>query len=90
MTGFFRAGTHINKSALLAFWIAGSQPGNDRQRRLLAREEGDEVGVVALGATLEDRGTAGGSTTGVHISTIRVSITLALFITTSTPITTTA
>ena len=63
--------------------------GNDRQRRLLAREVGvgaDKASDVVFNtvAILDDRGTAGGSAACLHIGTIRVPIALALFITTDT------
>lgn len=41
------------------------------------------VSAVVAAANLEDRGTAGGLATGVHIVTIRIAIALTLLITTS-------
>ena len=53
--------------------------------RLFAREVGEvvAVGVVVVGAIQEDRGTAGGSTACLQLTTIRIAIALTLLITSS-------
>ena len=45
------------------------------------------VSAVVAAANLEDRGTAGGLATGVHIVTIRITIALTFIITAHSPIT---